>query len=92
MNPRVAAFLREHKLGAQDIARRSGEDLPVLTLCGTRLPWTVHYTQWIQRMGLRYAQEHWRERAKGISAAKWTHYALVDPGFEPWLEAITEAV
>lgn len=87
-NPRVAAFLREHDLCAQDIARRSGEDLPVLALYGTRLPWTVHYTQWLRRMGLRYAQEHWRARPEGVSESEWTHYALVDPGFEPWLETI----
>lgn len=80
MNPRVLLWLAAAGLAPADIARRSGEDVPRVTVGGERNLWTVHYTCWI---GAR-----WREwaRTKGFRDPVAAQLAgHVD--FDEWLEA-----
>ena len=85
MNPRVLLWLRAIKLAPADISRK-GEDVPEVSVNGFLLPWTIHYSEWIQA--------RWREwrgslgyPTKGLTP--W-HRALAGghtgAEFDAWLE------
>lgn len=57
MNPRVIIWLRVVGLPREAITRRSGEDLPLVTVGGVRLPWTTHYSEWIMGRWTAWARE-----------------------------------
>lgn len=58
INPRVLAWLNAAGLKRSQIARRSGEDMPVVVVNGDRNEWTVHFTRWIG--------DRWTEWAQGL--------------------------
>jgi len=86
-NPRVLYWLKAAGLHPEQIGRRSGEDVPVVTdASGDRNLWTVLYGSWIDA--------RWREWAEGLGFRRRNgqeahHIALLnghsDDEFDRWL-------
>jgi hypothetical protein len=58
VNPRVLQWLRANRLTPADIARKSGLDVPSVTIDGHKNLWTIHYAIW--------STHQWRDWAETL--------------------------
>lgn len=83
MNPRVLLWLQTLGISPEAIARKSGEDIPLVEVDGHKSMWTLLYMEWIQHK--------WHEWARSLGYKDY-RVALADAHsdeeFDQWLEEI----
>jgi hypothetical protein len=88
INPRVSNFLTAHGLPLDTIERDSEGEIKQIEICGQEMPWTVHYSLWVDRMWRDWASELGFQTAAGSRA----HEIVIMAGhtheeFDAWLTA-----
>lgn len=86
MNPRVLAWLRAVGLTPEDTYRKSGDDVPMVTIDGHRNIWTIHYSEWIMARWTEWAHGLGFKRTHGQDAHIMALFGgHTDAEFDAWL-------
>lgn len=91
-NPRVITFLAAHGLPLDTIERDSEGEIKRIALNGSTMPWTAHYSLWIDHMWRDWAEELGFKSQDGSRAHQHALMAgHTHEEFDAWLqiEAVT---
>lgn len=87
INPRVVVFLATHGLPLDTIERDSEGEIKRIALNGSPMPWTAHYSLWIDHMWRDWAEQLGFKSVGGSRA----HECAIMAGhthdeFDAWLQ------